>query len=526
MFKLFLAAITAAFMLSGCNGGDGNVPTEDVMPATDPGSYSALPITQAQIDTALSRLDAIAQNALEVSGVPGMAVAVVHNDKTVYAKGFGVRYVGSAETVDAETVFQIASLSKSVSATVIAGAVGDGTLEWNSSVADYLPSFALADDYATRHVTIADLFTHRSGLPDHAGDLIEVIGYDRDYILSHLRVYPLTPLRTAYAYTNAGLTAGAEAAARAANTTWDALAKQRLYDRLGMTMTSSRFDEFMARQNKALGNVRRDGVWVRTPMQRDPDPQSPAGGVSSNVSDMAKWMRMVLNEGISNGEEIIKAAPLADALAPHMLTRIPASLASRPSFYGLGFGRATDAVGRTRISHSGAFLLGAGTTYTLLPSADLGIVVLTNGEPHGIAEAVAASFLDIVETGAVTFDWLALYPAMFASMYVNHSVLAGKTPPDPADPARPYAAYAGTYANDCYGPLEIAVAGKTLLMRIGPKPQTFVLGHFNGDVFSYYPIGEEALGVSAVTFSGGDATASAAVTVELLNEHGLGTFTR
>lgn len=83
MFKLFLAAITAAFMLSGCNGGDGNVPTEDVMPATDPGSYSALPITQAQIDTALSRLDAIAQNALEVSGVPGMAVAVVHNDKTV-----------------------------------------------------------------------------------------------------------------------------------------------------------------------------------------------------------------------------------------------------------------------------------------------------------------------------------------------------------------------------------------------------------------------------------------------------------
>jgi len=526
MFKVFSSAVLAAFLLWGCDGGSSETPEANLTPSANPGTYSAVPITQAQIDTALARLDAIAQNALDVSGVPGMAIAVVHNDKTVYAKGFGVRYVGSTEPVDGETVFQLASLSKSVSATIVAGAVGDGTVEWNSSVADYLPSFALSDDYATHHVTIADLFAHRSGLPDHAGDLFENIGYDQDYIFSHLHCFPLTPLRTTYAYTNAGLSAGAEAAARAANTTWDALAKQRLYDRLGMTMTSSRFDDFMARQNKALGNVKRDGIWVRTPLQRDPDPQSPAGGVSSNVVDMAKWMRLVLNGGMFDGEEIVKPAPLIEALSPHMLGIPLSSLDARPSLYGLGFGSSTDAVGRTRISHSGAFLLGSGTNYTLLPSADLGIIVLTNGEPHGIAEAVAASFLDIVETGGITFDWLSLFPARFASMYVNHSILADKTPPDPADPARPYAAYVGTYANDCFGPVEIALAGDNLLLRVGPKPQEFILSHFDGDVFSYYPTGEDAVGISAVTFSGGDATAAAAVTIEFLNEHGLGTFIR
>ena len=92
--------------------------------------------------------------------LPGMAVAVVRVDQTVYAKGFGTRLVGSGTAVDADTVFQLASLSKSVGATVIAHQIGRGAVAWDTPVVQYLPWFALNDDLITRHVTIADMYAH------------------------------------------------------------------------------------------------------------------------------------------------------------------------------------------------------------------------------------------------------------------------------------------------------------------------------------------------------------------------------
>ena len=81
-----------------------------------------------------------------------------------------------------------------------------------------LPWFALSDPAVTPMVTVGDMYSHRSGLPDHAGDMLEDLGYDRRHVLEQLRQLPLDPFRISYAYTNFGLTAGAEAVAvRAGN---------------------------------------------------------------------------------------------------------------------------------------------------------------------------------------------------------------------------------------------------------------------------------------------------------------------
>jgi CubicO group peptidase (beta-lactamase class C family) len=93
-----------------------------------------------------------------------MAVAVVHGGKTVYAKGFGVREVGKDDKVDADTVFQLASLSKSVAASVVAHQVGTGSVTWDTPIVSKRPGFALKDPYVTQNVTIGDMFAHRSGL--------------------------------------------------------------------------------------------------------------------------------------------------------------------------------------------------------------------------------------------------------------------------------------------------------------------------------------------------------------------------
>lgn len=92
-----------------------------------------------------------------------------------------------------------------------------------------MPGFSLKDPWVTAHVTYADLFSHRSGLPDHSGDLLEDLGYDRAYILDHLKYEPLSPFRASYAYTNYGVTAAAQAVANAKGTTWDKLSQDTLY---------------------------------------------------------------------------------------------------------------------------------------------------------------------------------------------------------------------------------------------------------------------------------------------------------
>lgn len=518
--------VSCVLSLTACGG------SADITPApqatdSNPGNYSAVTISDAQIEVALEKLDTIAQRDMERSGVPGMAIAVVFKDKLVYAKGFGVRQAGSFLPVDEHTVFQLASISKPVGATVVAGVVGDkhAGIHWDSRVVDFLPGFRLADDDVTAQLTLADLYSHRSGLPDHAGDLLESIGYDRTAILHQLRYYPLAPFRTEHLYTNFGLTAAAQAVANAENTSWEALSQQRLYARIGMESTSSTFADFMAKENKALGNVLVDGVWLPTPSQRQPDEQSPAGGVSSNVMDMARWMRLILNKGRFSGEQVIDAEALHTALSVHsnMPTAAPDS---RPAAYGLGFGIGVDASGRTRFSHSGGFSLGAGTVFNLMPKEELGIVVLTNGF-YGLAEAVASGFMDTVILGEEAFDWLELYAQRFAPLRENPSRLAGKSPPSNPAPALPLSAYLGQYGNELYGLAEI-VPGENgqLSLHYGPQPQRFALAHWDANTFSYLPIGEEALGISAIDFALDADNRVVSMTIEFLNEHNLGTFVR
>jgi hypothetical protein len=161
-----------------------------------------------------AKLDGILENARAKTGVPGVAAAVVYRGRLVYAKGFGVRDVNVGGRVSPQTVFRLASVSKALSGTVVAGIVGRTKLEWSDPVASRLPGFRLSDPYVSRNVTVADLFSHRSGLPDHAGDLLEDLGYDRAYLVGKLALEPLKPFRAQWLYTNFGLTAAAVAAAR------------------------------------------------------------------------------------------------------------------------------------------------------------------------------------------------------------------------------------------------------------------------------------------------------------------------
>jgi CubicO group peptidase (beta-lactamase class C family) len=185
----------------------------DEQPAPD---AAAPAITSADVEAALPALEEIVAAAMDETGVPGIATAVVYDDEVVFAEGAGVRAAGSGEPVTPETIFEIASLSKPISSTVVAGAVGEDILGWDDPVVEHDPDFALSDPLVGRNVTVADLFAHRSGLPGQAGNELEAIGVERDEIIRRLRLVPLGDFRSTYSYSNFGLTAGGETAAIAA----------------------------------------------------------------------------------------------------------------------------------------------------------------------------------------------------------------------------------------------------------------------------------------------------------------------
>jgi CubicO group peptidase (beta-lactamase class C family) len=115
---------------------------------------------------------------------------------------------------------------------------------------------------------------------------------------------PDSSFRTHYAYTNFGITEAGIAVTKAVNLAWENASQQKLYGPLGMNSTSSRYSDFLARINKALGHVRENGQWVQK-YKRDPDAESPAGGVSSSVNDVARWMRLELANGQLEGKQLV-----------------------------------------------------------------------------------------------------------------------------------------------------------------------------------------------------------------------------
>ncbi len=478
---------------------------------------------------AITQLDDLTRKALAVSGVPGLALAIVHEDEMVDTRAYGVRAVATGDPVTPETIFPIASMSKPIGSTVVAALVSAGLVAWDDRVAELLPGFELSDPWATHEVRVRDFLCHRSGLPDSAGDVLVDLGYDQDEIVRRARfILPDSGFRSAFGYSNVGYTCGCVAAAKPSGLDWPDVAERYLYAPAGMSSTSSRFADLMAAPNHAVEHVKQDGQWVHLEETND-DAESPAGGANAQVTDQARWVRLHLGLGMLDGKRLIAAA-LGETHRPQIPAEVPADPNGITGFYGSGWDVKTMPRGPLRLSHSGAFNLGAATNVAMVPAAQLGIVVLTNTNPIGVVEALANSFLDLALYGSLTTDWLQEYQQSYAALYeetiaaVSHYDYA-HPPADPA-PALPDATYIGRYANDLYGAVDVVAAGDGLALVAGPSRLTWPLTYFDGDVFGFQPVGENAFAPSGAIFTVEPNRVASAVRIEYLDGFGQGTLAR
>src|SRR5919205_331878 len=191
------------------------------------------------LEQRLKEIDDYAAKAGREWNVPGFSIAIVKDDRVVFAKGYGVRELGKPAPVDEHTLFAIGSSSKAFTAASIAMLVDEGKLKWDDPATKYLPGFQLYDPYTTRELTVRDLLTHRSGL--ERGDMLwYASAYDRNEILRRIRyLKPTWSLRAHFGYQNIMFLAAGQIIPSITGKSWDDFVRERIFTPLGMTSSST-----------------------------------------------------------------------------------------------------------------------------------------------------------------------------------------------------------------------------------------------------------------------------------------------
>jgi len=443
----------------------------------------------------LPEFDAQAEDIFTRSQVPGAAVAVVAGDGAVYVRCFGVREVGKPEKVDKDTVFQLASISKSFTATMLAALVTEREMGWDDPVEKYWPGFALWDPWVSRHVTFRDLMAHRSGLPEYAGDELEQFGYGRLEILRRLRyLEPVAGFRAAYAYQNALPTAAAEGASRATGESWERLVRTRVLAPLGMSSTVLSYPDYLDAPDRSASHTLVNGA-MRAGAPQNDDIFAPAGGVSSTIADMVLYLRMQLNGGALAGVRLAGVEALAST---HAATTVIGDDEAGPTAYALGW-QTHGYLGRRVVQHGGDFSNGVSTMISMMPADGVGIVVLTNAFPegHALATALTNTLYDLWIEGAPREDWLTqqqllLQDALKRSILDPYQHLPDEPPAAAASP-RQRAVYEGVFANAYYGRVTVRRGpGSGLSVRLG-RGATLRYVPWDGDTWRHPETGTAAV---------------------------------
>src|SRR6266487_1201803 len=330
-------------------------------------------------------LDGYVAKALTAFDTPGAAVAVVKDGRVVLAKGYGHRRLGEPAPVDAHTLFQIASNTKAFTTAALALLVEEGKLSWDDPVTKFLPGFQLYDPYVTRELTVRDLVTHRSGLGLGAGDLLWFhSSYNRGEIAYRIRfARPVSSFRSAYAYDNVLYIVAGEIVPAVAAQSWDDFVRNRIFTPLGMSESGTATAFFTSSRNAAAPHAVEDGKLQVVPLD-SVDNISPAGGIASNVTDLARWLVCRLDSGRYSGGRLFSERQAREMWSGQTILPIPDPppplAALQPTFaeYALGW-RLRDYQGRKIVSHTGG-LAGMSSQITLVPAEKLGIVILTNSE--------------------------------------------------------------------------------------------------------------------------------------------------
>jgi CubicO group peptidase (beta-lactamase class C family) len=377
-------------------------------------------VASAQDADALFRaLDAEIEAAMAGAGIPGVAVGVLYPGGE-YLAGYGVTNVESPRPVDADTLFQIGSVAKTMTMAACLRLVEQGRLDLATPIHQYLPELRLSDPDAAAVIALQHLLTHTSGLP---ADHFVALGGGDDalarYAASLDRIPFVLPPGEWASYCNTGFSLAGRVLEVARNQTYEQAIRELLLEPLGMTRATFFADEAILYPTAAGHTLIEDQANLSRPWPL-PRTANPAGGLVASARDMLAYASLWLNDGRGpSGERLLRPETLARIESPQ--SRQPDDLAT----FGLSWGLA-DLSGTRLIAHDGG-TAGQNARLWIAPDHGFAVCVLTNVHDGSAALGTASGWL------------------------VQH--LLGIDIPPPATPAplprdgATLAAHAGEYAN-------------------------------------------------------------------------------
>jgi beta-lactamase class C len=312
----------------------------------------------------------------------GGGFAIVTRDGIVRTGSFGFTDTSHKQKVDDNTVFRIASVSKTFAAGLTAQLVQDGSIRWDDPVTQYVPGFRVRGE--TSLIRIQDLLGQSSGLISHAYDNLIEDGVPTEQIYQRLAELPYTcPPGTCYSYQNSVFSLIEPVVEKVTGDSYAHLVEQRIFKPLGMQTASVGLEPFLANSNRAQPHVKGNKRWLTVKVLPNYYRVAPAAGVNASINDMGKWLAAQL--GANPG--VVQPEVAGELVAPRV--RTPRELHRREwdqmltdAHYGLGW--RVYQMGDRQIAYHSGWVSGYRADIAYSPVDGIGITVLLNAESNSI----------------------------------------------------------------------------------------------------------------------------------------------
>lgn len=434
------------------------------------------------------------------AGAAGVSIAIVEDGRTTLSRGWGVRKLGEAAAVDAETIFQTGSTGKAMTAAALAVLVDEGRIGWDDPVIQHMPWFRMYDPWVTREITIRDLLVHRSGLGLGQGDLMFV---PRTHLTRRQTVErvaylkPKTSFRSAYAYDNILYAVAGQLIEEVTGQTWEDFIRARILRAGGMKNATSDSAERFATANRSWPHARLSGPLRGLGPQQVLDERdelgrngAPAGGLALSADDMAAWLRIQLARGaLPDGTRLFsekQAMEMWAPVTPMPITPLPDALKpAQPTqqAYALGW-QVQDYSGHRIIQHGGG-VFGSITRVVLIPDRNVGFAIMMNSEDSGMLLGLTYRLLDhYLDQG--DHGWIEKWENWYQSRLAGGKAFLeqAKASPAKSGPSLSLARYVGRFRDPWYGDVVIGSDKKGLTIDFTSTPRMAGrLDHWQYDSF-------------------------------------------
>ncbi len=402
------------------------------------------------------------EKKMEEWKILGMAIGVIQNDSVIFLKGFGFRDIDKKLPVTPQTLFGIASLSKTFTAAAVGILIDEGKLKWNIPIIEYLPDFRLSDEYATFHATIRDLLSHRTGLSPFSDLMVYVWPYERDEIYKRLRyLKPSLSFREAYQYSDLSFVTAGTIVGKLSGGTWEDFVEKRIFKPLGMD--KSNFNQDMKNVDDFSYPYKyENGQFMKLPF-RDRPAGNPSGGINSSASEMVDWLRLQLNKGQFKNQQIISSSSCYVIQNPYVLIYYTDEKNRAPLvFSALGW-NFQPYLGHQLLT-KGGIIDGFSGYISYMPQEKIGIVILANNRSaYGLTQYLSYYIYDRL-LNLKEFAWDKIIGDE-KPKYRESSGTSGSSKTKPENMPHPPEKYVGSYEHEAYGKAAVSVENGELKLN-------------------------------------------------------------